>query len=262
MSLAANKALLLLAFSMFTSFSQAKQISILIIGQSISANCNEYIFGERDGIYQYDKEGKIIKARDPFIWADCKGGSMWMPLGDKIIKSHIASSVIFMPIGVGGTKVSDWLEGGETYKKLELALNLIRKKHIKFDYIFWHQGTSDIGTDPALYKKNFLRLTKIVKQAIPDNTPWLIARHSMCSGNFDQKIEAIQTDIAIGSPFFHEGPNNNILDEKYRFDNCHLNKLGQEKMADMWLESLKNSIKKRTSIERETLIHLFRYIQH
>ena len=82
------KSLLIVVFLSFLSTSLfAKNISILVIGQSISSNCNQYKYPAIQGIYQYDFEGNRVKAYDPFIWADCSSGSMWMPLGRIILNN-------------------------------------------------------------------------------------------------------------------------------------------------------------------------------
>lgn len=258
MRLVAKKIVLFSLLATLHGVLNAKELSILVIGQSISSNCNDYIFGEKDGVYQYDKNGDIIKAHDPFVWGDCKGGSMWIPLGERLIKEKIASRVIFMPIGVDGAKVSDWLEEGSAHEKLKSALIAIKNKKIVFDYIFWYQGSSDIGVNQNKYKKNLYAIREKINEVIPMYTPWIIARHSSCYGRYDKNIEATQSLIARGLPVFYEGPNNNTLGESYRTDNCHLNKIGQEKMAEMWVTSIKKAILKKEEFERESAVRFFR----
>lgn len=255
------KSLLIVVFISFLSTNLfAKNISILVIGQSISSNCNQYKYPDIQGIYQYDFEGNRIKASDPFIWADCNGGSMWMPLGKMIRNNNFADEVTFMPIGIGGTTVQDWLPNGRAYPKLQKAMSLIKNRQIKFDYIFWHQGSSDIGTPPEIYKQRFNALaTHVIKLGDLRSSKWIIARHSQCYGKLDEKLWKAQTEIGRMDNHirFFVGPNTNSLGNEYRFDTCHLNQQGQEKMAALWFDSLKNAKKNENAFRKETLLNIF-----
>lgn len=226
----------------FAAQVNSKNLSILIIGQSISSNCNEYKYAAINNVYQIDLQGNRIPAKDPFVWADCQSGSMWIPLGDMMIKNKMADEVTFMPIGVAGTSVNDYLPNGRAYPKLIRAMSIIKNKKNKFDYIFWHQGSSDIGMNPRVYKQHFLSLTSQVKNlGNLHNSKWIIARHSKCSGRIDKNIWKAQTELGRKDKYFmfFLGPDTNALDDSYRFDTCHLNQKGQVKMAEMWLDSLK-----------------------
>lgn len=219
------------------------QLRIFVVGQSISSNCNERKFGPVDNVFQVGRDGEIKPAMDPFEWADCSNGSMWMPLGKLLIEGGVAKKVIFMPIGVGGTKVRDWQDGGAAFPKLNTAIAQIKQKGLSFDLALWHQGSSDIGTDKDEYSS---RLTAVVGY-IDSNIKiarWVIALHSRCSGSYDKNIEDAQFAFAT-APGFNRylGPNNNLLGNEYRLsDGCHLNELGQQAMASMWFDSIKNAL--------------------
>jgi hypothetical protein len=217
------------------------EMHILIIGQSISSNCNEHIYGPVDNVSQIDKSGNIVAAKDPFDWADCSKGSMWMPLGRKIIESGIVQKVVFMPIGVDSSHVQDWQEGGSAFGKLNAAIALIKEKNIKFDFVFWHQGSSDIGMSRDEY---FSRLSSVATyvNANLQVGGWIVAQHSRCFGRYDEGIEAAQKMFGDSpSNKRYLGPNNNLLGDEFRFDSCHLNQKGQEEMASLWLASIRKA---------------------
>jgi hypothetical protein len=218
------------------------ELRILVLGQSIASNCNEHRYGPVDGVYQIVKDGSSKPASDPFEWADCAEGSVWMPLGKKLIDNGIAQKVTFMPIGVGGTRVQDWIEGGTAFSKLNNAISVIKQRQLTFDFAFWHQGSSDIGTNKNAY---IAGLTSLIgyTDANVQIARWLIARHSKCWGNYDPNIEEAQTVVG-NSPALRRflGPNNNLLGDDYRVDRCHLNQKGQEEMASMWLESIRSAL--------------------
>lgn len=247
----------LLPVTLNSAHAETKGMTFLIIGQSISSNCNQKKFGPENGVNQYDFNGNITKAQDPLIWADCTEGSLWIPMGKELIERKITNQVNLLPIGVSGTKVQDWLPSGKAFPKLERSLDLIVKNKIHIDYILFYQGSSDIGTKPSLYKYNFLQLHHIVKDKLGP-IDWIIAAHSKCSGKIDKDIEYIQKSLSYGP--FYTGPDSNILGDDYRFDGCHLNERGQIKMANLWVNAIQNAINKKKTFESETLISFFRKI--
>jgi len=217
------------------------EIRILVLGQSIASNCNEKMFGPSPNVFQVDSSGGVKAASDPFDWADCKQGSMWMPLGKQLIDAGIASKVTFMPIGVGATTVADWQQGGRAFAKLNSAIDVVKRNNIQFDYAFWHQGSSDAGLKREVYASRLTGVLAYVSKNVKISS-WLIALHSRCNGIWDREIEAAQLSISTlpGDRIF-VGANNNSLDETYRFDSCHLNVKGQDAMANLWLEAIKNA---------------------
>lgn len=238
---------------------QAKDLFIVVIGQSISANCNENIYGEVDGVYQVDERGERVPAKDPFIWADCNKGSMWVPLGERLIKSGVASTVTFMPIGVAGTSVRDWRKGGRSHEKFLNAYKLISQKNIMVDYIFWHQGSADSRMNSGEYRKNLVAFLKKARVKINADKV-LVAQHSRCGREYAVNIADEQEKIGtLHNNRFYPGANNNQLGDEYRFDGCHLNKMGQEKMADLWLDSILEAEKIESHYDEETLLKFFRW---
>jgi hypothetical protein len=218
------------------------QLRILIVGQSISSNCNEHTYGPVDNVLQIGRDGVLKAALDPFEWADCSNGSMWMPLGKLLIEKGVAKKVVFMPIGVAGTKVRDWQAGGIAFPKLNTALTQIKEKGHIFEMALWHQGSSDIGTDKNEYAAGLGAVISYIN-ANAHIERWVIALHSRCYGSYDKNIEDVQRSFATSGVGFYLGPNNNLLGEEYRLsDKCHLNELGQEEMAKMWFDSIKTAL--------------------
>lgn len=235
----------------------ARDLHILVIGESVSSNCNEYRYRSSNGVFQVDLSGNIIPASDPFLWADCQNGSTWIPLGRRIISENFAEKVTFMPISMVRTPVNDWLPNGKAFLKLRKAIKVANEKSIRFDYAFWHQGSSDARTPPDEYERKLSQVLKYISvNANVDK--WIIAKHSKCGGVFNDKIAKAQTQV--GSAHIlkrYPGPNTDILDSELRYDNCHLNFRGQEKMADLWLQSMISADNLNNAVRKETLIHYF-----
>ena len=246
---------------MSSNASEQKTLHILVIGQSISSNCNQYKFPASAHIDQITLTGTEVPAKDPMIWADCTGGSMWIPLGHALLTRHIADHVVFMPIGVAGTAIREWLPGGRAFPKLQTAMQLIHDHRIHFDFILWHQGSSDYGTSPLKYRESFLSLVRFVrKQGNLRASKWIIARHSGCVGRFDHAIWEAQNQLAVSDNNlnFFTGPDNNLLGAAWRFDGCHLNKAGQERMGILWADSIQQALSRSARLRRETLVDWFR----
>jgi hypothetical protein len=246
----ANRWLVCLFVFLCMPVASAKNLNILIIGQSISSNCNEKKYSPVSGVYQVDLQGNRVAAKDPFLWADCNSGSIWIPFGRLIIESGLTDEVTLMPIGVAGTKLVEWLPGGIANEKMQRALAIAHDASIRFDYIFFYQGSSDIGENPNKYKNQLVQLNRIVRKGT-GYVDWLIAQHSRCFDKYDAAIAQVQRSF-IGEPFY-AGPNSNQLGNEYRLDRCHLNQEGQEKMASLWVDALINAAKKKVNIEKETL---------
>jgi hypothetical protein len=216
-------------------------LNILVIGQSISSNCNEFIYGPSANVMQIAKDGSVKAAQDPFEWADCAKGSMWMPLGKRIIEARIAKQVTFMPIGVGGSKIADWQSGGPDFGKLNEAINLAKKNGVSFDFAIWHQGSADFGMSRNEYAARLQSIIAYVNQNVSVKR-WLIGIHSRCWGSYDGEIETAQRSVA-DAPASNRylGANTNTLGDDRRFDKCHLNQQGQEEAATLWLDAIRNA---------------------
>jgi Carbohydrate esterase, sialic acid-specific acetylesterase len=222
----------------------AKDLWVFVVGQSISANCNQQMFGPEPGVFQVDVVGAVIPAKDPLIWADCQGGSVWMPLGAKLIQAGRAEKVVFMPIGVANTKLTDWQLGGKAYEKLQRSLALIRQKGFRFDFGFWHQGSSDGGMPAADYEQQLIAILDGMERELGKGVinKWLIAQHARCYKWFDRNISTAQRAVASqrqSRRFL--GPDVNALDDSFRFDSCHLNNAGQIKLAEGWFNAIELS---------------------
>lgn len=258
MSLVARAVLALLCFFLWENSAHSRELTILVLGQSLSSNCNEHRYEESPQVFQISLRGEKVPAKDPMEWAGCNGGSIWVPLGQKLLKSRVTDSVVFMPIGVAATRVSDWQPGGRAYPKLQAALNLAKRRGMAFDYAFWWQGTSDSGINPREYH---YRLRSVLKQTsieIPVGK-WLIAEHSGCPPGADLRIAAVQR--AVGADFRLErypGPNVNSVGPEFRFDGCHLNQAGQDLVADAWLKAVQMAEERSIPFQKETLIYYFK----
>lgn len=247
------------AFLLFFPFSaNSRDVSVLIIGQSVSANCNEFKFGPSSGVFQYDLDGGVVPAVDPLLWADCDSGSIWMPFSERLRKYTNADRVILMSVGVRGSSIDEWFDSGVGGKKLKRVIEISKLNKISYDYAIWLQGTANIGMDGFYYREKLRRLIAIFSRDFRVEK-WLIAIHSRCFGLIDQGIAEAQAFVARA----HRqrrfvGANMNLISDDLRFDGCHLNKDGQLFAADMWLKAVVDADLTSEDYSKETLLNLFR----
>lgn len=251
------RAFLLFAI-IFGNAAYAKSIHVLVLGEAASANCNSRLYGEQAGVYQIGKDGLEKPARDPLDWADCAGGSIWIPVGREMIRAGMAKRVVFMSIGMANSRAQDWIKGGRAFGRLESAMQVVSARKIKFDYVFWYQGMSDSDSSGQRYVSD---LTGVIKNLIPSvpGAKWIIAQSAGCSGRVSNRILAAQRRVSA-YPLFNRflGPDLSFLENATLGGQCALTQDAQEKAAGLWVGSLVNAEAESRKYGRESLLFYFR----
>jgi hypothetical protein len=203
--------------------------------------------------------GGVKPALDPFEWSDCSAGSIWMPLGDQLISSGMATRVFFMPIAVAHATARDWLPGGTAFGKLTTAIDLANRNKIKFDYAFWQQGDSDTRTPGRQYYQQMRDVIKYVSLNLKVGK-WIVARGAGCAENTRKEI--VNSQLTIGrQPLYrrYAGPDSSTLLPSDRSGGCGLSENGQWKMAALWAESIRAADKAEDLYQKEFLLDYFRH---
>lgn len=237
---------------------QARDVYILVIGGGTASNCNAHAFGEVRGVYQIGLTGSEKSARDPFELADCKGGSVWIPLGQKMVEAGMADKVVFMPVGMAGTRARDWQPGGRAYSKLMSLMSTAKARNIKFDYGFWQQGSADIDADAAQYSNDLHKAVKAITINIKVGK-WIIAQGAGCNDRRSDAIKAAQLQFSR-NPVLNRfsGPDTSVLGSTYRSDNCYFNELGQRQLAQQWFRSIIEADAASVKYQKESLLYYFK----
>ncbi|MGX4640634.1 hypothetical protein [Massilia sp. SYSU DXS3249] len=239
------------------SKAEARDIYILVLGDGTAANCHAHPFGQVPGVYQFGPDGREQAAADPLLLADCKGGSIWLPLGEEMIRTGFARKVVFVPIGVSNVNVHDWLQGGRAADRLSLAIKAATAMGVDFDYLLW-QGGSDKNLSGEQYigaVRSFIRMVSLnikIKK-------WVIGRGARC----DKTIGGPDVDTQLrraANPIFNrfQGPHTSTLGSEYRTGACTFTEQGQRKMAALWFESIKKADAGSDRYQKESLLHYFR----
>lgn len=237
---------------------QARDLYILVVGEGSAGNCNAHSYGEVADVLQIGLDGHIKPASDPLDWADCKGGSVWVPLGQAIISQGMAQKVIFMPVALSGARARDWVANGRGAALLARAISVANKQHITFDYAFVHQGYSDGDTEGALYRKDLRQMIQSTSLKIKVGL-WLVAQGGGCTVNGAPQIAAVQSDFAMGHHLRRfAGPDFSTFFAAELGTACTFTALGQQKAAQSWLDSMKLAAHANEIVQKESLLYYFR----
>ena len=211
---------------------------ILTLGQSNSANHGQGTYQCRNKqIFNYCN-GVVYQAQEPLIGASGNGCSVWTRLADLLIDHQRFKKVIIIPIGIGSSTVECWSEGN-CNKKLQEALQFIKKDSIRVTHIIWHQGESDnIENTP---KESYTsQLEKILAQIrgyriMADFYVCVASYHPSITQKYngiDTAIQNAQIEFVKTHPGTKQGPNTDLLDlAADRFDGVHFSERGLNKFA-------------------------------
>ena len=202
---------------------------IVLIGQSNSANSVlSKTYPSTKHLNFYNK--KIYKLSNPALGANGDKDCIAPAIANKI-KSK--KPVIFLTNGWGGTSIYDWSHTKSMLTKyVRNNLKHLLKKNV-LKYVIWVQGESDNNSDVDyvkefnLFRKNLFKGIEIKKY---NNSKFIITQTSICGTDRDRVLNKQQKKLAEKDKILVTNTTDN-LDINYRFDNCHFNKFGTEKIA-------------------------------
>ena len=202
---------------------------IVLIGQSNSAN------SVISKTYPTSKHLNYLNNKTYFLSNPVLGAN-----GDKYCvapaiaqKLKSKKPVIFLTNGWGGTSIYDWSHPKSMLTKYvrNNLKNLLKKHHLK--YIIWIQGESDNNTDVD-YVKEFKLFRKNLLKGLDKNKikklKYIITQTSICGNTRDIVLNNQQKELANEQNITVTNITDN-LDINYRFDNCHFNRFGTERIA-------------------------------
>lgn len=221
-------------------------IVLLVMGQSNAANYGDARYTTHcDNTFNF-YAGNVYPLNDPLKGSDGDGGSVWGRLADKLMERNFAKTIIVAPCAVGGTRIEQWIPGGNLHYLLQQTIRNLDSAGIKPTHVLWHQGESNHVAysgglngeqNAANYTSSFHTLVTYLRaQGI--TAPVYPAITTRCGGSVDALLQNAQRSLADDSLQIFNGPNTDLLGSDYRYDNCHFNEAGLNKHAQMWLEIL------------------------
>jgi len=253
----AIKAVLLTLLAFHIGAASARDVHILVVGDQSSANCHAHRYGPVPGVFVLGVDGQERQAADPLPWADCEGGSIWIPLAARLIKQTGVNKVVLLPVAISGVKAKDWKEGPAA-TRLSAALALAKAKKIGFDYALWQQGRSDADTAASEYSE-FMRKTIRATSLIVKVDKWLVAESGTCPDKTAKIINISQK--RMGQQFLLNrlpGASDAGLSSMEQLSDCSFSMQGQERMAQRWIDAMRSADALSRMYKRETLIEFFK----
>ena len=207
----------------------SKRDIIILFGQSNSANSvlsNEYFRSKH--LNYFNK--KFYRLSNPVLGANGDKDSVAPAIAAKL-KSK--KPYIFLTNGWGGTSIYDWSHPNSMLVKyIKRNLKDLLKIH-RLKYLIWIQGESDNNTDVDYIRQfNIFRdnLFSGISNKQLQKAKWIITQTSICGNKRDHVLNAQQKKLAQKDKVYITKVTDS-LDINYRFDDCHFNKFGTEKIA-------------------------------
>lgn len=215
---------------------------LIVAGQSNCANTVDSLYtptaAKVDNFNQAD--GGTYAFVDSPVGCSGFGGSWLGRLGDKLIAAGIFDRVIFAPIGVSATSITQWAPGGVLNQNLVSVCRRLMAAGLAPSAFLWQQGESDHGMSQGTYQTH---LGNVIGTPRADgfNAPWLIAKCTLIAGSTDASVRAAQAAVINNTDIF-AGPDSDALSgATYRQTgggDPHFNATGADAVAGLWKTAL------------------------
>jgi len=229
---------------------------LLVGGQSNATNVTPalYVPTNRTGVINFNIcDGGFYRAKsgggaiDPLM--GCTGdvayglSSPWPNgnwpgiLADNLITSALATNVIIVPFGVGGSFIQDWASGGSNNPRIGVMAARLTRAGLTPNAILWGQGESNNGvTSTAVMTSNLQSMIATYRTYWPSTSiPIFIAKESYINGITDANVTAGQAAVVDHAQGIWAGPDADARGALYRnTDNTHWNTLGASTWASDW----------------------------
>jgi hypothetical protein len=216
----------------------------IVAGQSNACNAIDGAYvptngAKIDNLNFYD--GGTYAAADPLLGAHGEvkaggpAGNLFLPMADKLITDGVFDRVILIPVGIGGTLISEWAaEPGVS--RIVAGHRRAAAHGWSVTAILFMQGESDnnpAGTSQSAYAASMATMLAALP-ARGVTAPWLIARCTYISGATSSGIRAAQAAAVNGTTVF-AGPDTDTLTSSHRqADNTHFDEGGGIAAGNLW----------------------------
>ncbi len=184
--------------------------------------------------------GKCYALESPVLGATARGESLWPRLGQALANRY-DRPVVFINGAVGTTQVSDWLDDRSGYlERINSSISDAQQLGYQPNLVLWIQGETDAGikVDPEAFKNDFESLIGKVDSVIAKGgaaADWVLYRSSYCKGreNNGPELEAAIAQLTEEKgDRLYLGPTLTPYDDTYRWDGCHLNRKGRDRLIE------------------------------
>ena len=200
---------------------------IIVSGQSNSANFLKSFKNYKNNHYNYF-EGNCYALSNPVLGAEGEMSSIVPALAKNL---DISENIIFITSGRGGYSITS-NDNKEFIDYNIQALNELKKKNNYLRFLIWIHGESDIGNS-KLYEKSFENIYQSIldTQNDSENIELIITQTSYCKNLGDKLLRDKQRAISLSKNSLLEIINTDELGNEFRYDDCHFNETGIEKLS-------------------------------
>jgi hypothetical protein len=219
--------------------------TFLVLGNSSAGNHH----GETNRVSEREVYGldflrmRCSKAADPLLGASGSGGSIWSRLGDQLIEKGFCRRVLFMPLALAGSEVTDWIPGASRHCRVALALSRLRKELcsplLPFTAVLWHPGHVE-KLSPHAYRLHCSDVVADLRaQGIFAPVFVAVAREKRLATKLvSQEADAGPLELGLVDPSLGvlAGPDLETIGEDMRIRGHRFSGRGLEHAAELWLE--------------------------
>ena len=121
----------------------------------------------------------------------------------------------------------------------------LKRNNIEIDYVFWHQGESEIKDANRIYYQNYINDIQLIFQKFLNSskkTKIGMALVSVCKSERSKSLINSQRSIIQSNDRVFFTLNTDNLGSSYRYDGCHFNLRGVEELSKRYKDSFINNI--------------------
>lgn len=206
-------------------------------GQSNSANHGGEKFISQDPRILNFWDGKFYQASDPLLGASGTSGSVWTAVGHQLISYKLTDQFVIVSAGITRTSAQEWANGGRLHPMFLRRLQELKRLGLEVNHFYWHQGETDYGTPPEIYRSKLVQIIATTKRYFP-NSKFFVAQASMCKTMpSSPDLLRVQSALAL-EPGVYPGPNTDTINRDDRFDDCHFSGRGLARAAKSWVDAI------------------------
>ena len=192
-------------------------------------------------VFSYDwRLGVCSRYKEPLVGVDGRAGGFGHVSSDTIhhLKKNydFSENIVFLGFSKGGTRAQDWASGSIA-NKFDFLLKKLKKDDVKIDYVFWHQGESEIKKANRLYYESYIKDIQLIFQKFlttSKKTKIGMALVSICNSKKSKYLIHSQRSIIQNNDRVYLTLNTDNLGSGYRYDGCHFNSLGASLIGDKY----------------------------
>lgn len=219
--------------------------TIVIFGQSNAANHGTGRGTAPAETYDFfDK--RCFEGNDPQFSSTGNGGSPWPAFAHAQRNSGEQRPILLANVAVGNTRIEQWQPRTDHAEHLTQQTRALLEKGYTITAFLYFQGESDRETPENTYREALAKIADMTAQLSPA-TPLVVSNSSICGHDHNPAPALISARRALAaerSDVF-VGPDTDSVGQAYRYDGCHFNREGLDKLGALWSARLNEVLSSR-----------------